>query len=191
MSENRIITQLGSDEQAELADELYEAARYHMNHADQALVAGDSGRHAARAAELFERVVMLLPEHWNAMWALGMAREMLQEHERAYLAFKAAYELKPDNTDVCRELCYECIVLGKGAEAVEIAERARALDPDDPGLVANLALAYLIDHQITAALETARDASRRDPDDPVTGRIRALVEAVARHEIEAPTRWPP
>jgi Flp pilus assembly protein TadD len=191
MNENQIIDKLSFDERMELTDELYGAGADHMAQAEQPLAASDSRRHAARAAELFERAALLRPENWKAMWALGMAREMLEEHEQAYEAFKSAYELEPNNVDVCRELINECIISGKGAEAVVIAERVCALDPDDADLVANLALAYLINHQITAAVDAVHDASRRDPDDPVTVNLRALIEAVAGHQAEAPTRWPP
>jgi hypothetical protein len=61
--------------------------------------------------------------------------------------------LEPNVVDVCRELANECIILGKGAEAVKVAERACSLDPDDISLVANPALAYLINQQITAAVD--------------------------------------
>jgi Flp pilus assembly protein TadD len=191
MNENQIIAELSFDQRMELHDELYDAATGHIGQAEQPLAADDSRRHAARAAELLERAVLLRPENWNAMWALGRAREMLEEHEQAYEAFKAAYELEPNDVDVCRELGYECVVLGKGAEAVMVAERARALDPDDAGLLANLALAYLIDQQIAAAVDAVHEASRRNPDDPVTVNLRVLIEAVAGHQVEAPTRWPP
>jgi tetratricopeptide (TPR) repeat protein len=191
MSENPVIAQLSHDQRMELHNELCSAALDHMNQAEQSSATNDWRQHAVRAAEFFERAVMLRPENWNAMWTLGKVRQMLQEHEQAYQAFKAAYELEPNHPDVCRELCQECIALGKGAEAVATAQRAGGLDPDDVGLVANLAFAYLIDQQITAAVETVRDASRRDPDDPITDRLRAWIEAVERNEVEAPTRWPP
>jgi Flp pilus assembly protein TadD len=190
-NEDQIIAQLTLDERMELHNELYSAGIEHMGEAEQALGGNESRRHAARAAELFERALQLHPENWNAIWALGMARQVLEEHEEAYEAFNTAYMLAPNAVDVCRELANECIILGKGAEGVGIAERACALDPEDVGLVANLALAYLINHQITAAVDAIHDASRRNPDDPTTANLRVLIEAVAGHQVEAPTRWPP
>jgi Flp pilus assembly protein TadD len=81
--------------------------------------------------------------------------------------------------------------LSKGAEAVAAARRACELDRDDAGLIANLALSYLIDGRIEAASTAIGTARERDPQDPITEYLARLIWAVERHEIKAPTRWPP
>lgn len=191
MSLNSVTEQLGTGLRHELHDHLYGAADGHLELAWQSPPGPTADQHYRRAAELLERALTISPDNWNALWSLGKARQALEEHEAAYDAFAAAYALQPDHPDVCRELCQECIVLGRSEEAVATSRRACELEPDDPGLLANLALAYLIDGQVDAALASVREAVTRDPADEVTSRLRLLVEAVAAHEIEAPTKWPP
>ncbi len=185
-----VTAKLGFQQRMELHNELYGAAVHHWEQA-QALGSAQWSRHATRAAELLERIVILRPENWNALWLLGMVHRSLEQHESAYAAFKGAYAMQPGHRDVCREFAQECIILGKGPEAVAAASAACTLDPSDIGLVSNLALAYLINQQVEVALATVQQARRQDPADPITARLSRLIEAVARHEIEAPTQWPP
>lgn len=184
--------ELDFDERMELHHELYQAAVDLMTELGmEPAVDAEMRRRLLRATELLERVLGLRPDNWNAMWALGYAWRQLGDRERAYDAFGRAYALDPPDPDVARELCAECLALGKGVEAVAAARRACELDPGDAGLIANLALSYLIAGQIEAASTTIGTARERDPQDSITENLALLIGAVERHEIEAPTRWPP
>src|SRR5215470_10419181 len=90
---------------------------------------------------LLQRAVAIVPESWPAHWFLGKGHQALGDHERAYQAFRRAAGLCQDNADVPRELCLECLHLGRCAEAVAAARLAVRRNRSDPGLQANLALA--------------------------------------------------
>jgi tetratricopeptide (TPR) repeat protein len=68
---------------------------------------------------LLQRAVAILPTSWPAHWLIGKGYQALGDHERAYGAFRQAARVNQDNPDVPRELCLECLRLGKYAEAVE------------------------------------------------------------------------
>jgi hypothetical protein len=63
--------------------------------------------------------------------------------------------------DVPRELCLECLHLGKFTEAVEAARRAVRVKRSEPGLQANLALALLLAGDVDEALDQAEQAAAR------------------------------
>jgi Flp pilus assembly protein TadD len=192
MDDRAVEIELTTEQRMELCDELYQAAADLLPELDfESEVDDEARRRLLRAGELLERVIGLRSDDWRAMWVLGKVRQALGDHERAHEAFARAYALDPPDANVPRELAAECVILGKGAEAVAASRRACDLDPADAGLLANLALAYLIDGQIEAAGTAVTEAHHRDPSDPISEYLARLVEAVARSEIEAPSRWPP
>ena len=64
---------------------------------------------------LLQRAVTLEPRSWPAHWLIGKAHQALGDHPRACEAFRQATRLCKDNPDVPRELCLECLHLGKRA----------------------------------------------------------------------------
>jgi Flp pilus assembly protein TadD len=144
----------------------------------------------SRACEMYQRVIELNPANWNALWCLGMARRLLDQRQAAYEAFRAAYSLAGRQIEVGRNFAMECIALGRGSEAVEVTAAMVQLSPSDPGLVANLGLALLINDRVEEAASVVEQAYRLDINDVVTRDLRNLVQAVQRHSVQRPVKWP-
>ena len=69
------------------------------------------------------RAVEIHPRSWPAHLMLGKGYKTLDDHARAYEAFREAARLCPEHADVQRELSLECLHRGKFGEAVTAARR--------------------------------------------------------------------
>jgi tetratricopeptide (TPR) repeat protein len=127
---------------------------------------------------LLQRAVAIQPRSWAAWWVLGKGHQALDDHPRAYEAFRQATRLCEDNADVPRELCLECLQVGKFTEAVEAARLAVRIERSDPGLQANLALALLLAGGVDEALGQAEQASARDPKDDINRHLLTVIREV-------------
>jgi Flp pilus assembly protein TadD len=79
---------------------------------------------------------------------------------------------------VPRELCLECLHLGKYAEAVAAGRLAMRVKRSDPGLQANLALALLLAGDVDDALDQAEQAVARSPGDEINRNLLAVIQEV-------------
>lgn len=137
-----------------------------------------------REAELREglgslqRAVALQPKSWPAHWLIGKGYQALDDHPRAYEAFRQATRLCTENADLPRELCLECFELGKFWEAVEAARMAVRVERADPGLQANLALALLLAGDVDEALDQAEQAVARNPRDEINRNLLTIVQEI-------------
>jgi tetratricopeptide (TPR) repeat protein len=127
---------------------------------------------------LLRRAVAIQPKSWPAYWMIGKGHQALGEHPRACEAFREATRLCKENADVPRELCLECLHLGKFAEAVEAARLAVRVERSEPGLQANLALALLLVGDVDEALDQAEQAVARSPQDEINRNLLAVIREV-------------
>jgi tetratricopeptide (TPR) repeat protein len=127
---------------------------------------------------LLQRAVEIQPRSWPAYWIMGKGYQALGDHRRGYEAFRQATRLCRDNADVPRELCLECLHLGKFTEAVEAARRAVRVERSELGLQANLALALLLAWDVDEALDQAEQAVARSPKDEINRNLLAVVREV-------------
>jgi tetratricopeptide (TPR) repeat protein len=125
-----------------------------------------------------QEAVALEPRSWPAFWMIGKGHQALDDHARAYEAFRQATRLCPTNADVPRELCLESLHLGKFAEAVAAARQAVQARRADAGLQANLALALLLAGDVAEALDQAEQAAARSPRDDINRHLLAIVRDV-------------
>jgi tetratricopeptide (TPR) repeat protein len=136
---------------------------------------------------LLQRGVALQPRSWPAHWLIGKAYQALDDHPRAYAAFRQAARFCDDNADVPRELSLECLQAGKFREAVEAARRAVRVERSDPGLQANLALALLLAGDVDDALDQAEQAVARSPGDEINRNLLAILQEVKEGRRRQPT----
>jgi len=129
-----------------------------------------------RGITLLRRAVDLYPDNWEAFWVMGKGYQALRQREDAY-------------PDVGLEYVAECIAIGKGDEAVEIARGISEGNPNDVGLLSNLGLAYLIAGNVDKALEVTRKAMEMQPEDSVIKNLLSLIQNVQEGKIERPTKW--
>ena len=87
---------------------------------------------------------------------LNRARAALtqQNGDEAETGYRAALALAPDNAEALNFLGTRATRAGRHAEAIELLERAHAIDPSDPNIGFNLGLAYLVAEQLQPSLET-------------------------------------
>jgi tetratricopeptide (TPR) repeat protein len=127
---------------------------------------------------LLQRAVAIEPRSWPAHWLIGKGYQTLDDHPRAYAAFRQAARLCMENADVPRELCLECLQLGQFREAVDVARQAVRVERSDPGLQANLALALLLAGEVNEALDQAEQAVARDPADAINRALLGVIQEV-------------
>jgi tetratricopeptide (TPR) repeat protein len=113
--------------------------------------------------ESLNRALELRPDNWPALWWRGKAYQALQEHESAYESFLALHVVDPKQPDVGSELCFECLMLDRNAEALEVADATWRSKPEDACCLANLAAAQLLNGEIDKAVQNIGDALGLDP----------------------------
>ncbi len=132
----------------------------------------------------------ILPDDWSTHWTLGMSWRALREHDQALEHFRRAYAQNAFHPDVGREYAGQCMIAGRGPEAVDVSRAIHARFPDDAGLESNLGLALLIAGQLDEAERVAASAHRRDPEDRITEALLGFIRKVRAGSAERPTRMP-
>ena len=132
----------------------------------------------AEGIQLLTAVTKKDPGNWSAFWFIGKVEQARRNHAAAETAFQRAFELKPEQSAVGRELMIESICTGHSADAVRVAEKSVSLNPRDSEMVANLALAYLADGQIGKARRAVNDAIVLEPKDGITHALSQEIAAV-------------
>lgn len=125
-----------------------------------------------------DAVTQINPDNFGAFWFKGKAYQALNQHEQAYQAFEKSFDLNKQNPDVARELMLECLDLGKGQRAVEVALHALSQDKKDTGLIANLALAYLFNADLDLASKTIGKAIALAPSDQINQNVKKIIDEV-------------
>lgn len=125
-----------------------------------------------------DAVSQINPDNFGAFWFKGKAYQALNQHEQAYQAFEKSFELNKQNPDVARELMLECLDLGKGQRAVEVALHALGQNKKDTGLIANLALAYLFNADLDLASKTIGKAIAAAPSDQINQNVKKIIDEV-------------
>lgn len=135
-------------------------------------------RDLAEGIAKLEAVVRADSQNWPANWFIGKAHQALGNRLAANGAFKAAFLVEQNNSDVASEYGLSCIDLGQGTAGVAALQRAIKLAPSVPGLHANLALAYLVANRNKQALDSADRAIAMNPADKISHAVRGLVMQV-------------
>ena len=119
----------------------------------------------ADAAKLFERACTLRPEDYQApaflavaYWSLGRHAESEATYRRQSRLVEERLELVPDDARACILGSQSFGRLGETDRAVELVNRARAIDPGDPMLLYNVACTYAILKRTDDALDSLESA---------------------------------
>ncbi len=143
-------------------------------------------RKLKRASLLLERVLILEPRHWGAMWLLGMVHKRFGDYATALSWFERAYPINPSYANIAREACSSALELGRHAEAIEFARRAVQAEPADHGLQANLALAFLIAGRLAEARAAIDRAIAGNPSDKISLALRGMIEHFTTNRARPP-----
>lgn len=154
-----------------------EIIRKHYVTAGEPSVSGSAASEVAKAADMLEKVIAEEPDWWNAQWFFGKSQLALGKYDMAYRAFQQAYRTEKNVESILRELAGVCLELRRFDEAVEVAERAVALDPANPELLGNLAVSFALAGRHAPARKAIDAAVKIAPADRINQTIaRALQE---------------
>jgi tetratricopeptide (TPR) repeat protein len=145
-------------------------------------------RRLRRAIRYFEQALVINPEGWSSMWAVGKIHQRLGAHAIAFDWFARAHGINPNQPDVAREAGVAALDAGLINEALALCRAAVANGPDDPGLICNLALAHCLAGQDAEAERCAAEAAARDPADAISANVLAFVREVASGARRRPRR---
>ncbi len=89
------------------------------------------GGRAADAVADYDRIVALMPAHWEAWNNRGIALEALSRHDEALANYERALALNPSNTSVQHNRAAVLIVLKREEEALPLFEQLIVAEPDN------------------------------------------------------------
>jgi Flp pilus assembly protein TadD len=136
-------------------------------------------RHLRAGIACLDRLLVLAPGNWAALWIRGKAFQSLGEHGSAADSFAQAYRIQDGNPDVGRELVVELLETRGFAQAVDISQQLARRHPQNAGLWANLALALLLAHDLPAARKAIDEALRLDSSDAITLALKQRIDEIA------------
>lgn len=141
-----------------------------------------------RGMALLELVIERTHGNWPAVWSLGKALQAAGAPERALEQFRRAFELNPRHADIAREYIAECLVLGRGLDAVKASLSLCEMNPASAILRANLAYALVIAGEVDAARTEIDVALSAAPDDEASRNLKTLIVDIQEGRAERPTR---
>ncbi|MEH7828182.1 tetratricopeptide repeat protein [Gemmobacter denitrificans] len=129
-------------------------------------------------------------QDWPIFFSRGICHERQKRHEQAEADMRKALELSPDQPQVLNYLGYNFLELNKNLdEALEMIQRAVALEPDSGAITDSLAWAYFRLGRYDDAVAPMERASMLEPVDPVvTDHLGDVYWAVGR-KLEARFQW--
>jgi tetratricopeptide (TPR) repeat protein len=143
-----------------------------------------------RALEIFNQVLAINPENWNAMWLIGKIYQRFQDKKSALSWFEKAYQINPSQTDIVREASMCAMDLGNHDAAITFAHRGVQIEPTNSGLQANLAIAYLLSNRIDDAKMSIDRAIAGDPEDSISQTIQDIIEHFSNSGRVPPSTMP-
>jgi len=118
-----------------------------------------------RAREAAEKALALDPQLVEAHLAMGRIHGFYDsDWAAADASFRKALDLEPSNAQALRHAGAQALVLGRGNEAIDLANKAIERDPLRPNYYTNLGLALLAVNRDTEAEAAYRKALELDPD---------------------------
>jgi tetratricopeptide (TPR) repeat protein len=178
-----------SDDFLTKAVELVQPYLIYANASPKCPEAEEDRRTISEGVFYLKQAAQLNSLNWRAHWYLGKVLQALSDFDGAYKSFKAAYELEPEDPNVCRELMKTCLDLGKTNEGVVIAHTVVDANPNDPEWLANLSLSLLLDTQLDEAREVAMAARKADPADVIPENLLKIISEVRSGKREQPRKF--
>lgn len=120
-----------------------------------------------QAIALYQEVIKIDPEHYNARFNLGAAYLQTESFDKAYAIMADLYLKEPDNQQVMLNLAVANIGLRRFDQALDLLDKAAAT-PQAPlfEIALHKGIAYNRLNQIEDALEWYKRAEALRPDDP-------------------------
>lgn len=94
-----------------------------------------------RARELLDKATSVPGASWEAWNALGVVADQMRDWDQAAIAYNAAVALAADRPEILNNMGWSLLLRGDWGLALEMFERAAALDPKSTRIADNLELA--------------------------------------------------
>jgi tetratricopeptide (TPR) repeat protein len=130
-----------------------------------------SRKHYPEAAEVYSRVVALIPKperaHWTLFYFRGISYERSKQWPLAEKDFELALKLMPDQPQVLNYLGYSWVDQGQNLDqALDMIRKAVSLRPNDGYIVDSLGWAYYRLGRFDDAVRELERAIELRPEDP-------------------------
>lgn len=119
-----------------------------------------------RARELYEAVLNEVPDHFDALLALGVLHARRKNLHAAERLFRQALRINADSEEANFNLAAVLCDLGHADESLPLFARILATNPDSAGALNNRGVALLKLNRHAEALADLRKAAGFTPDDP-------------------------
>ena len=142
----------------------YNCAFLHQSLADRPLSPREITAHLERSVELYARAAELYPSDYDARLNLGVCLLLLERHEDAEDALRAAIALDPDMPEAYADLglLYDRLET-RPFDAMEMYNRSLELKADQPQVLMNLARIQASRQRLETALANYERAFAMDP----------------------------
>jgi tetratricopeptide (TPR) repeat protein len=136
-------------------------------HVSLAALLSESGRHD-EAIRVLEGAEQRFPGNLTVVFQRGAAHERAKDASRAEAAFRAVLASDPSHAPALNYLGYMLADRGERLdEAIELIQRAVAVDPENASYLDSLGWAYFRKRELDRALEYLRRAARKLPSNSV------------------------
>ncbi|MBV7256469.1 tetratricopeptide repeat protein [Pacificimonas sp. WHA3] len=158
---------------------------------------GDAYQRAERYSEAIQRYRQALEAgvendvlRWQTLFLIGASEEQRGDWQAAEVALREAMDIAPEQAVILNYLGYTLLDRGvKQEEAIELIEKAHALEPNDGHITDSLGWAHYQVGDYAKAVETLEKAIARVPGDAtINDHLGDAYWQVGRH-IEARFRW--
>jgi tetratricopeptide (TPR) repeat protein len=119
-----------------------------------------------RARELYEAILSEVPDHFDALSALGVLHARRKNLHAAERLFRQALRIHADSEEANFNLAAVLCDLGHAEESLPLFSRVLAANPGSAGALNNRAVALLKLNRPSEALADLRKAEAITPDDP-------------------------
>ncbi len=95
---------------------------------------------------------------------LGKLNLAAKNYQQALETYKSAYEINPQNPEICTNLGLTLGQLGKYSQAIKYLEKAKKINPKIPQIYNNLGIIFIDKGKIPKAIENFKKAIEVDPE---------------------------
>jgi tetratricopeptide (TPR) repeat protein len=134
----------------------------------------------------FQRCLLMMPTHWQAMVFLGKAYQRMGSYAEALSMFERAMEIENMNSAIPREASLTAALLRNIDKAIRYSAIANERKPDDHTLLSNYALNLLLGKKDEEAMVIIGRALEIAPEDQINQRISLMIDEVVSGKCKRP-----
>ncbi len=138
-----------------------------------------------RAFGRISHAISLAPDMPSAHYFLGIVHQRWNQHEPALAAYRAAYDLQPDNLSYLLATAETYVALERSSEALELLTSRADYFAESVGLRAAIGQVHMMRNEFAQAVPWLRQASLMAPDDLTLQEDLATAQYASGDTLEA------